>query len=60
MSASSKILKRVVLPLGVTGLGLYSTGYLEDAYYLLGGFYRGMRCAKTGGQVIYAYVKVSI
>ncbi len=57
---NSKIIKRVALPLGVVSLGLYTSGYSEDAYYLMGGFYRGLRCAKAGGQIIYSYINVRI
>jgi hypothetical protein len=41
-----------------SGLVLYQTGYLEDVRYLIGGIFRGLRCAKVGAQVAYTYVYV--
>jgi hypothetical protein len=55
----SNIAKIVILPFGVTAIGLYSTGHLEDAYYLLGGIRRGMRCAIVGSQIAHTYISVT-
>lgn len=42
----------------LASLGLYQTGYLEDTYYLLGGMWRGLRCAGVGFQIMNKYVSV--
>jgi hypothetical protein len=45
---------------GGVGIFLHQTGYIDDARFLLGGVFRGMRCAKTGMQIAYTYVYVKI
>ena len=42
----------------VTISGLYLTGNLDDARYLMGGLYRGMRCAYVGTKIANKYLKV--
>jgi hypothetical protein len=54
----SKFSKGFAIASGISLLGLYSTGNLDDAYYLLGGFFRGLRCATAGGQIFYKYIRV--
>ncbi len=54
----NKYTKRGFIGLGLVTSSLYATGHLEDTYYLLGGFYRGLRCAKAGSQIAYSYLKV--
>jgi hypothetical protein len=44
----------------VTTTGLYLTGNLDDARYLMGGLYRGMRCAYVGGKIANNYIRVII
>jgi hypothetical protein len=55
---SSKFIRRSFISLGLITSSLYLTGHLEEAYYLVGGFYRGLRCAKAGSQIAYSYMKV--
>jgi hypothetical protein len=38
--------------------GLHITGHLDDARYLMGGMFRGLRCAKVGTQVALNYLNV--
>lgn len=42
-----------------TTAGLYLTGNLDDARYLVGGLYRGMRCAYVGGKIASNYIQVT-
>ena len=42
----------------VTISGLYLTGNLDDFKYLMGGMYRGMRCAYVGTKIANNYIRV--
>jgi len=42
----------------LSSIFFYKTDYLDDAKYLLGGIYRGIRCATVGGAVAYTYFSV--
>jgi len=53
-----KISYRLIFPLGLGVLGLYSTGYLDDAFYLIGGVTRALRCGKVGIIISYKYINV--
>lgn len=51
--------KFILSSVGVSVAGLYVTGYLDDAGYLLGGIYRGIRCGVTGTMIATRYLNVN-
>jgi hypothetical protein len=55
-----KLCKNLTLISSLSLLALYQTDYLDDIRYLLGGMYRGLRCAKIGTQIAYTYIYVKI
>ncbi len=54
----SNAIKRIATTLGLSFGVLYLTGYLEDAYYMIGGLQRGLRCIKTGIKIANKYIYV--
>jgi hypothetical protein len=55
----SKFLKGVIGFSALSYLGVYLTGYSDEAKYLAGGFYRGMRCAGVGALIANNYLYVN-
>jgi hypothetical protein len=47
-----------MLTLGGSFLGLYATDHLDDAYFLIGGVTRALRCGLVGIKISYRYINV--